>query len=121
MYLYLELVDVVSNALYELLARQGKREILYSELDVYGAKVVEKLNEDENVCAIYVVSKESQHDIFIRYGDFFESFVNKDGAHGIRLRDGIDAKTVWTYFCAALSVRVIRAFRAQESLRALGV
>lgn len=44
MYVYLEVVDVVANAFIGIL-NHGKKEILYKELDAYGAKVVEILNK----------------------------------------------------------------------------
>lgn len=121
MYLYLGFVDVVANAFYELLKKQRKREILFSDLDKYGAKVTEKVNEDQDVYAVYAVSQESQKNLFISYSDYFEPFQNESGARGIKLKDNIDEDAIWNRFCVAISLRFIKAFRAKESVAVLGV
>ncbi len=112
MFIYIELEDVVGNAFMELLSTSGKRELYYYELDDYGAKVAETLNREENVYAYYIVSRESQKDICKDYPDFFEEFSDAQGAKGIRLHPNVDANTIWKKFCAALSLKVLDAFRS---------
>lgn len=119
MYICIELADVVANAFVELVEKKGKREILFSELTAYGTKVVEVL-EQEEVQAILVVSRESQLEMLEDYTDLFEAF-EKDGALGIRLRDGVDTMELWSRFCASLSLRVIKAFQSQSAKEVLGV
>lgn len=120
MYVYLEIVDVVANAFMELLKNE-RREILYYELDEYGAKAVEVLNREEDMHAMYIVSRESQHAICVDYSDYFEEFTDDEkNARGIRLKEGVDSQAIWTRFCVALSIKVLRAFRNQETVSVLG-
>ena len=111
MYLYIEIVDVVANAFIELLGKGEKRYVLYSELDSYGAKVVEYLNDEENIHAIYVVSQDDQHDLCVDYSGFFKEYENENGERGIELKDGINQMDIWEQFCAALSFKVMMAFK----------
>ena len=50
----------------------------------------------------------------------FELF-EREGAKGIRLKEGIDALQLWNRFCLSLSLKVIRAFRAETTKEVLGV
>lgn len=111
MYLYIEIVDVVANAFMELLKKGGKKYVLFSELDNYGAKVVEYLNADENIHAVYVVSQEAQHDLCVDYSQFFKEYEGDNGERGVELEDGISEMDIWNHFCTALSFRVMMAFK----------
>lgn len=111
MYLYIEIIDVVANAFIELLKKEEKRYVLFSELDSYGAKVVEYLNEKEGIHAIYVVSQEDQHDLCVDYSGFFKEYKSENGERGIELKEGISQMDIWEQFCAALSFKVIMAFK----------
>ena len=120
MFLYIEIAEVVGNAFVELLGAKKRRRIYYHELDEYGAKAVEILNQEANVHAVYVVSEESQHDLCLSYSDMFKEFTDENGAMGIELIDGFDVVDVWDRFCAALSMRVIKAFQSEYAVSALG-
>ena len=119
MYIYIEMEDLVANALIELVEKKGKREVGFKELDQYGAKVVEVLSEGETR-AILLVSRESQMAMLEDYSDLFEEF-ERDGAHGIKLKEGIPTSMLWRRFRASLSVKVMLAFQAAETVAALGV
>lgn len=120
MYLYIEIVDVVANAFVELLDNNGTRDVYYDDLDNYGAMVVEKLNEEEDTRAVYVVSKESQQAIIEDYSEFFEEF-EKNGRKGIHLNDSVSSIQLWQKFCSSMSFKVFCAFRSKDVVRALGV
>ena len=121
MYIYIEIEDLVANALIELVEKNERREVLFKELDDYGARVIDVLNRDGETKAVLVVSRESQTAILEDYADMFEPF-EKDGAKGIRLKDGISSMQLWKRFCVSLSVRVIEAFQASSITKeALGV
>lgn len=119
MNLYIEIADVIGNAFLELL-QNDRKEITFYDLDQYGAKVIEVLNREENVCARYIVSRESQSNILIDYSDFFEEYENDKGYRGIRLKEGKTASDVWARFCASLSVLVIKAFHDKDATAVLG-
>ena len=120
MYIYIEIEDLVANAFIDLVEKKNKREILFSELDEYGAKVIEALNSDGNTNAVLVVSRESQIAMTEDYSDMFEGF-EKDGAKGIRLLEGVETIDLWTRFCASLSLKVLNAFKKQSTKDVLGV
>lgn len=120
MYIYIEIKDLVANALIELLESGVKGEVLFSQLDEYGARVVEVLSSEEETNAVLVVSRESQMAMVEDYSDMFE-FFERDGAKGIRLKDGINALQLWNRFCTSLSLKVLRAFQSKETKAALGV
>ena len=120
MYTYIEMEDLVANAFIELVEKKNKREILFSELDEYGAKVIEALNSNGVTDAVLVVSRESQLAMIEDYSDMFEGF-EKDGAKGIRLLDNVEPIDLWRRFCASLSLKVLNAFKAQSTKDVLGV
>lgn len=120
MYSYIEIKDLVANALIELTENGEKGEVLFKQLDVYGACVIEELNADAQTNAVLVVSRESQFAIVEDYADMFELF-ERGGAKGIRLKEGIDSLKLWNRFCASLSLKVIRAFQSEKPRAALGV
>ncbi len=120
MYIYIEIEDLVANALVELVEKRGKREVLFKELDEYGARVIEVLRSDGETQAVLVVSRESQIAMIEDYTDLFEAF-ECDGAKGIKLRDGVSVMQLWERFCAPLSMKVLNAFRAEVSKAVLGV
>lgn len=119
MYIYIQIEDLVANAFVNLVEKRGVREIFYSDLDAYGAKVIEQLNKQGETRAILVVSRESQEAILENYSDMFEAF-EKDGAKGIRLLDGITPMDLWMRFCTSLSYNVIKAFRNLDVQQAVG-
>lgn len=120
MYIYIQIEDLVANAFIELLETNSRREILYSDLDEYGTRVIEQLNRYNDTKAILVVSKESQSAIVEDYSDMFEAF-EKDGAKGIRLLDNIDPIDLWERFCTSLSYNILMAFKAPEVKEVLGI
>lgn len=120
MYIYIEIEDLVANAFIELVERKGKRELLYSELDEYGARVIEALNSDGVTNAVLVVSRESQKAMIEDYSDMFEEF-EINGSKGIRLLAEIEPIELWARFCASLSLKVLNAFREQSTKDVLGV
>ncbi len=111
MYIYIEIVDVVANAFIKLLKNGEKNYVLFSELDNYGARVVEYLNCDKDIHAVYVVSQEAQHDLCVDYSRFFKEYEGENGERGIQLEDGISQMDIWEQFCAALSFKVAMAFK----------
>lgn len=120
MYIYIEIEDLVANALIELVEKKEKREVLFKELDEYGARVIDVLNRDGKTKAILLVSRESQMAMLEDYTDMFDPF-EKNGAKGIRLKDGISSMQLWKRFCSSLSMKVIEAFQAAVTKEALGV
>lgn len=120
MYIYIEMKDLVANALIELIESGEEGEILFKQLDEYGARVIEVLSSEEQITAVLVVSRESQMAMVEDYSDMFELF-ERGGAKGIRLKTGIDSIKLWNRFCASLSLKVLRAFQSEKTKAVLGV
>lgn len=120
MYIYIEIEDLVANAFIELVEKKKKREILFSELDEYGARVIEVLNRERETNAILVVSRESQMAMVEDYSDMFEQ-IEINGGKGIRLKEGVETIDLWTRFCTSLSLKVLAAFQEQCAKAVLGV
>lgn len=118
--IYIQIEDLVANAFIDLVESNSQREILYSDLDAYGARVIEQINHSGDAKAILVVSRESQLAIVEDYSDMFEAF-ERDGSKGIRLLDDINPLDLWERFCTSLSYIILKAFQAPEVKKVLGV
>ena len=118
--IYIQIEDLVANAFIDLVENQGRREIFYSDLDMYGAKVIEQLNRNDNTKAVLVISRESQLAMLEDYSDMFEAF-EQEGAKGIRLLEKVSPMDLWARFCTSLSYSVLMAFREPSVKQVLGV
>ena len=119
MCIYIGIEDLVANALIELDEKSEKREVLFKQLDEYGAKVIKYLN-DKQEQAVLVLSKERTNEFLHDYSDYFELFSNGMD-EGIRLKESISVNQLWEKFRGYLSVDVMLAFMDKVSISALGV
>lgn len=119
MYIYIGIEDLAANALIELVEKSKKREVLFKELDDYGAMVIKYLNSRQEQ-AVLVLSKERTNEFLYDYSDYFELF-SRGIDEGIRLREGVTVKQLWEKFRGYLSVGVMLAFMDKNSISALGV
>ena len=108
MCIYIGIEDLVANALIELVEKSEKREVLFKQLDEYGAQVIKYLN-DKQEQAVLVLSKERTNDFLHDYSDYFE------------LKEGVSVSQLWEKFRGYLSVDVMLAFMDRVSVSALGV
>lgn len=119
MCIYIGIEDLVANALIELVENSEKREVLFKELDDYGAKVIKFLNDRQEE-AVLLLSKERTNEFLHDYSDYFELIVRGD-AEGIKLREGVTVNQLWDMFRSYLSVDVMLAFMDRATVSALGV
>lgn len=119
MCIYIGIEDLVANALIELAEKSEKCEVLFRQLDEYGAKVIKYLN-DKQEQAVLVLSKERTNEFLHDYSDYFELFTSGMD-EGIRLKAGISVSRLWEKFRGYLSVDVMLAFMDKVSISALGV
>ena len=119
MYIYIGIEDLVANALIELVEKSEKREVLFKQLDEYGAMVIKYLN---GKCeqAVLVLSKERTNEFLHDYSDYFELFSNGMD-EGIRLKEDVSVGQLWKKFRGYLSVDVMLAFMDKGAVSALGV
>lgn len=119
MCIYIGIEDLVANALIELSEKSDRHEVLFKELDQYGATVVKILNE-QNEQAVLILSTERRNAFLHDYSEYFELY--RDGLdEGIRLKAKVDIDKLWTEFRSYLSVDVMLAFMDSKSVEALGV
>ena len=119
MYIYIGIEDLVANALIELVEKSEKREVLFKELDNYGAMVIRYL-KDKQEQAVLVLSKERTNKFLHDYSEYFELF-SKGMDEGIRLKEDVTVKQLWEKFRGYLSVDVMLAFMDKDSISVLGV
>lgn len=119
MCIYIGIEDLVANALIELVEKSGKREVMFRELNAYGALVVKYLNEKKEQ-AVLVMSKERTNAFLHDYSKFFELF-SRDIEEGIRLKEGVSVEQLWETFRGYLSIDVMMAFMNAQAVQALGV
>lgn len=119
MQIYIGIEDLVANALIELVQKSEKREVLFSQLNSYGAMVVRLLNKEKEQ-AVLIVSKESTNRLISDYSDYFE-LVSSQSEDGIRLKNGVTVTDLWKKFRGYLSVNVMMAFMDAQSIKELGV
>ena len=119
MCIYIGIEDLVANALIELVEKSERREVLFKDLNNYGASVVRYLNEN-NEQAVLILSRERTNEFLHDYSEYFELF-SYGIEEGIRLKEGVSVESLWDRFRGYLSVDVLLAFINENSIKALGV
>ena len=110
---YIEIEDLVANALIELFERFNKKSISFQTLSQYGDIVVEHLvRNKKEVVAIYTRDKTVQ--FFRDYTDFFD--VNEDG---ITLKKDVSLQKLKDKFRYNMAFDVFLAFISEEALSVL--
>lgn len=113
--------DLVANALIEMVDNdENNREVTYTQLNEYGAIVMEKLNE-KNEGSILIISKERTNAFFHDYSDFFQVRVNEQGEKCIVLVEGKTTDELRKLFRGYMSLDMLMAFINEFSLQALGI
>ncbi len=110
---YIEIEDLVTNALIELLEKFNKRSITFSLLDSYCNVVVKKL-EDNNKKVVTLFSRDTTEAFFHDYTEFF--YVNDTS---IVLRENIKLEQLKTKFRTNLALDVFLAFISKEAVEIL--
>ena len=107
---YIQMVDLVANALLTLLEQNQCRRISFQKLDEYGAKVIEVFTKNGQTEACLIMSREDQDALFDDYSDFFEPYCEANGEKGIQLNNGVTKEQLWRKFCLSLSLNVLKVF-----------
>lgn len=116
---YIGIEDLAANALIESMRKAKKTFLTYKEIENYGSKVVELLNE-KGEKAVLILSRESTSAFFRNYSDFFqEKSVN--GGMGIELKEEVTIENLIVQFRGYLALDVLMAFVNENSIQALGV
>ena len=110
---YIEIENLVANALIERLEKFNKRSITFSALDSYCNAVVANLKEGKKD-VITIFSRESTEMFFHDYTDFFD--VSEDA---ITLKDNIELKKLKEIFRINLALDVLLAFSCDKAIEVL--
>lgn len=105
---YIGVEDLAANALIELLKKYNRNYISYSELEEYGAKVVQILSQ-KGEKAVLVLSRDDTSVMFRDYSEFFEEAKLDDGL-GIILKEGKTINDLIVQFRGYLALDVLLAF-----------
>lgn len=116
---YIGIEDLAANAMIEAMRRGEKKFLTYKEIENYGSRVVELLNEKDEK-AILILSRDCTNALFRNYSDFFQE-KNIDGESGIELKQDITVEDLIVEFRGYLALDVLMAFVNENSVRALGV
>lgn len=116
---FIGIEDLAANALIEVLSVGDRRFLTYSEIESYGNKVIEILNEDEER-AVLILSRNNTSAMYSDYSEFFEEKVI-DGERGIFLREEKNAEDLIANFRGYLPLSVLLAFVDPRSRQVLGV
>lgn len=116
---YIGIEDLAANALIESMRRAEKTFLTYKEIENYGSRVVELLNE-KGEKAVLILSRESTNALFRNYSDFFQE-KNFNGEMGIELKKDVTLENLINQFRGYLALDVLLAFVNENSVRALGV
>lgn len=119
MCIYIGIEDLVANALIELVERNEKGEVLFKDLNQYGAVVIKLLNK-ESEKAVLILSTERTNEFIGDYSEYYEVFHAEQG-EGVRLKENVQIDDLWVRFRSYLSVEVLKAFMNNESVKMLGV
>lgn len=109
---------MAANALIEALRISEKRFLTYEEIEAYGTKVVQILNE-KGEKAVLILSRENTNALFRNYSEFFEE-KELNGLMGIELKQDKGLEDLIEQFRGYLSLDVLKAFIDKRSVQALG-
>lgn len=113
--------DLVANALIEMVDNDvNRREVTYTQLNQYGAMVIETLNAQKEE-AVLIVSREQTQAFLHDYSEFFQVRDNIMGERCIALREGRTTDELRQLFRGYLSLDMLMAFISDYSLKALGI
>lgn len=118
MCVYIEIEDLVSNALIERSEKGLNPEILFKNLDDYGHSIVEKLKSKQIAAALQISS--AKIDRFLNdYSDLFELY-SQGFSVGIRLRNVGDTSRLWEKFRRYQSAELIIVSMDDEVCKCIG-
>jgi hypothetical protein len=114
---YIEIEDLVANALIEIIENNAARVINFDTLTKYGDCIVKKLR-DENKDVYLLLSRDRTNE-FIH--DYTEYFVIDEQKNTIAVKENIGVVELKKKFRSNMALDVFLACTSREALSALGV
>lgn len=116
---YIGIEDLAANAMIEMLKKGKRRFLTYNEIEMYGAEVVQIL-EESGERAVLILSRENTDALFRNYSEFFEE-AEENGKRGVKLKGDKRIEDLIQQFRGYLALDVLLAFMNQRSIQVLGV
>lgn len=116
---FIGIEDLAANALITVMAKYEKRFLSFADIERYGSKVVQLLNE-KGEKAILILSRESTNALFRNYSDYFVE-TDQDGQKGIFLKEDKTIDDLIDAFRGYLSLELLLAFIDERSTKVLEV
>ena len=115
---YIKIEDLTANEIIEKLREDNSRFITYRDIENYGAKVVEFLN-NKGEKAVLILSRQGTNAMLRDYSDYFEE---KEfyGLKGIELKRNISVEQLIEKFRGYLPLDVLLAFIELNLKQSLG-
>lgn len=115
---YIGIEDLAANAMIEVLKKSKRRFLTYEEIENYGARVLQILNENDEK-AVLILSRDCTNEFYRNYSDFFEETeINKH--RGISLKENKEVEDLIKVFRGYLALDVLLAFVNEKSVEVLG-
>ena len=114
---YIGIEDLAANALITVLQKSGERFLFFSDLERYGAKVIQILTENGEKATL-ILSRESTDALFLNFSDYFEKEI-RNGQRGISLKKNVTTDDLIDRFRGYLSLKVLLAFMDKRSTEVL--
>lgn len=106
--IYME--DLVANALIENIDRNHTRQVKFSELDEYGARLIRWWLRKKHIAVTVLISKYYTNELLYNYSDFFEIRREDNGELYICLRKGKTGDDLRSTFRSYLSMDMLNSF-----------
>ena len=120
MYRYIDMEDLVANALIELMKHgESDRKVSLKMLSDYGTAIAKFLS-NQGQDAILLLTKQSTYEFVYDYAEFF-SMETYDGTEYIELKNGVTMDDLRRHFRKNLTVDFAKALTRSESLTALKI
>lgn len=116
---YIGIQDLVANALIELVDNNKEGKVSFKELNEYGAKVLDVLNE-KGERAVLVLSRDYTNRFIHNCTEYFEIESHDDEKY-VCLKEGITTNKLRDVFRSYTTYQVLQAFVDEKSLEVLGI
>ena len=106
--------ELVPNSLIEIVERTGERTVSSENIQDYGNKIVQKMNESKKE-AILLFTRDRTKQFFYDYAEVF-SVAESNGKTVIMLKDGISTDYLRKQFRTRLTLDEMIAFASKEAV-----
>ncbi len=118
---FINLEDLVANALIEMIEKNNTNKVSFEQLRKYGNMLISWFKNNNNEDVILLLSKHYISELIYNHPDYFEIYDNNETDNYIKLKQTKTAKDLRDRFRSYLSVDMLMAFTDKENLRELSI